>query len=340
MYMTHEFKNLIETAYSWEQQGIRSILATVVALEGSSYRRPGVRMLISDSGLMEGAVSGGCVEKEVQRQAETVLLSGIAKVITYDGRLRLGCEGILYILLEPISISESLYKSFTACFQKRENFYCESYFKPEATTHQQMGTIVRMDSGKYTLNPSLSEASVSGLELFEQTFTPLFQLYIFGVEHDAVQLCRMAHQLGWAVHIIAPPDDHKTIAYFKGATSLKAPLLEEIDLSGIDENTAVIVMSHSITKDLQYLIALRNIEAAYIGMLGPAKRRERLFSEFLKLYPDTSFEFFEKIYGPAGLNIGAESAPEIALSILAEILSVIRNAELMQLRHKPGKIHG
>ena len=87
--MTHEFRDLIETAFYWQQQGIASVLATVVALEGSSYRRPGVRMLINDRGEMRGSVSGGCVEKEVLHQAKSVFTDAIPKMMTYDGRLRL-----------------------------------------------------------------------------------------------------------------------------------------------------------------------------------------------------------------------------------------------------------
>ncbi len=79
----------------------KAVLASVVALEGSSYRRPGVRMLLLEDGHMTGAVSGGCVEKEIFRQSESVFRTGIPKMMTYDGRYRLGCEGILYILLEP-----------------------------------------------------------------------------------------------------------------------------------------------------------------------------------------------------------------------------------------------
>lgn len=107
--MTHEFRKIIETAHRYYLNGIPCVMASVVALDGSSYRKPGVRMLIAKNGTMTGAVSGGCVEKEILFQAESVLKLQKAKMMTYDGRFRLGCEGILYILIEPLQITSDLY---------------------------------------------------------------------------------------------------------------------------------------------------------------------------------------------------------------------------------------
>ncbi len=337
--MTHEFKQLLEVAHSWQKKGMRSVLATVVDLQGSSYRRPGVRMLISEAGDMHGAVSGGCVEKEVLRQSQSVFKTGIAKVMTYDGRFRLGCEGILYILLEPLQISETVFNRIQDCFRKRNPFEATSYFEPEYIESKDFGTVLKIDNKTFSLRPTYSTPQNNQLQLFQKDFQPIFQLYIFGAEHDAVQLCDLASKIGWDVHIIAPPDEQKTIDYFKGAISLSAPLMDAIDVSGIGENTAVVLMSHSFNKDVQYLLALKDSNPSYLGLLGPMTRRERLFDEVLKYAPNTSYEFFENMHGPTGLNIGAESASEIALSIIAEILSVIRNAELMPLREKSAKIH-
>ena len=117
------------------------------------------------------------------------------------------------------------------------------------------------------------------------------------------------------------------------------PLPDAVDTHPIDDQTAVILMSHSFTKDLQYLIALRNSRPAYLGLLGPSHRRERLLSSFLERFPETDPSFLEFCYGPTGINIGAESAQEIALSIIAEILSVTRNSVPHPLRQKSGRIH-
>src|SRR5210317_1483141 len=129
--MTHEIKNLIDWIWQGQQLGVKSVLATVVALEGSSYRRPGVRMLIQENGKTFGAVSGGCVEKEVQRQAQSVLETNVPKVMTYDGRFRLGCEGIIYILIEPVKITQELKTHFETVFSKRIAFESESFYSME-----------------------------------------------------------------------------------------------------------------------------------------------------------------------------------------------------------------
>ena len=193
---------------------------------------------------------------------------------------------------------------------------------------------------KYTLHPSIHIEQTDGLECFSQTFEPLFQLFIFGAEHDAVQLCQSAKLLGWEVTVVASPDESKSCDYFPGARALIAPSFNNIDTSAIDEQTAVVLMTHSFNKDVQYLMALKDTNPAYIGLLGSINRRERVLSMLLEYRPDTSIEFLEQIHGPAGLNIGSEGAPEIAVSILAEILSIIRRQTPVALSEKAGSIHG
>ena len=126
--MTHEFKKIVQNYIKIREKGLKTVLATVVKLDGSSYRRPGVRMLISEDGQMTGAVSGGCVEKEVLRQSQGVFNDGVAKIMTYDGRYRLGCEGILYILLEPFSVDDDFITAFKSNLKSRVSFNIKSYF--------------------------------------------------------------------------------------------------------------------------------------------------------------------------------------------------------------------
>ncbi|MEZ4874184.1 MAG: XdhC family protein [Flavobacteriaceae bacterium] len=337
--MTFEFKNLINATYSLNTLGEKTIWATVVALEGSSYRRPGVRMLISETGRMIGAVSGGCVEKEIVRQAQAVFQSNESKMMMYDGRFRLGCEGILYILLEPVIIGDELYKTLQLFFNQRKSFTCHCFFSKEWETGNKMGSVLHLEGKIYALNPNSQNTITQELQTFSETFSPIFQLCIIGAEHDAVQLCKMANQVGWEVHIIAPPDDQKTIDSFEGATHFSSPTFEALDFSDIDEHTAVVLMTHSFNKDLQYLLALKTAVPRYLGLLGPKQRRERLFSKLLEFEPNMDSSFFEHIYGPTGINIGAESPAEIAVSIIAEILSVTRNQDPILLKDKKGTIH-
>ena len=130
--MTHELKKIVSAYEAAQKSGIKAVLATVVALKGSSYRRPGVRMLVLENGKMIGAVSGGCVEKEVFRQSKRVFETGVSKVMTYDGRYRLGCEGILYILLEPFKPNTLFLNTFWEAINKRQSFEVSSRFLAEA----------------------------------------------------------------------------------------------------------------------------------------------------------------------------------------------------------------
>ncbi len=338
--MTHEILQLFETIRIWQQLGKKAVFVSVVALEGSSYRRPGVRMIISENGDSVGAVSGGCVEKEIERQAQTVFQTGKAKIMAYDGRLRIGCEGVIHLLIEPVFLSEELLIDFETEVEQRNKFRMDTYFYRKVGEYTNTGTIINLNKKSYSLNPTFNTQLVKGQECFSQTFNPVFQLYIFGAEHDAVELSKAASLLGWKVTVVASADESKSCDYFPGATSLISPTFENIDTSFVDGQTAVVLMTHSFNKDVQYLLALKEIKPAYLGILGSMNRRERILSTLLEYDPEISIEFLEQIYGPAGINIGAESASEIAVSILAEILSVVRNQQPMALKDKIGSIHG
>jgi len=336
--MIHEFKLLLETAQDWQEQNHKIVLATVVDLVGSSYRRPGVRMLLNETGDAVGAVSGGCVEKEVHRQAKSVFLSGIPKMMQYDGRVRLGCEGILYVLLEPFEPQKGLLDLFRKAWQQRKPIEIHSQFLQEIGEESSLGSCLYFDKEEVSFRTDITESDLN-TQLFKQELSPAQQLYIFGAEHDAVALCSLAHKLGWEVTVVAAPDEQKTKNFFPGCHQLLTPLPENIPVDTIDDQTAVLLMSHSFTKDLQYLLALQESRPAYLGLLGPAHRRERLMSELLERQPEIDPDFLALCYGPAGIHIGAESAHEIALSIMAEILSVMRKSELQPLRQKTGRIH-
>lgn len=338
--MTHELKLLFETINKWQGEGKKSVLVTVVDLEGTSYRRPGVRMIISENGETVGAVSGGCVENEINRQAQSVFKNGKAKVMTYDGRLRIGCEGIVHILIEPALLSDELLISFNKQLKSRKPIEIKSWFYPEVGEYNHIGSQVRLEGAEFTFHPDFDTEEIDDQQCFTQTLDPLFQLYIFGAEHDAVLLSQAAKLLGWEVTIVASPDEEKSCDYFPGATSLIAPAYEEINSLQIDKQTAVVLMTHSFNKDVQYLLALKDISPAYIGLLGAVSRRERILSMLLDYMPDISPSFLEQIHGPAGINLGAETASEIAVSILAEILSVVRQQTPVSLREKEGSIHG
>ncbi len=184
--MMHELKRIISAYQNAATQGKSCVLATVVALDGSSYRRPGVRMLIQEDGKMIGAVSGGCVEKEVYRQAESVFKSGTPKVMTYDGRYRLGCEGILYILLEPFQLPQRTLELFRNILEERKTLTITSHFQKAHDTNLGFGSYFDVAGKQYPLRDRFSVEKDPTVEVFEQRLPPCFQLVVIGGEHDAV----------------------------------------------------------------------------------------------------------------------------------------------------------
>jgi xanthine/CO dehydrogenase XdhC/CoxF family maturation factor len=175
--------------------------------------------------------------------------------------------------------------------------------------------------------------------LFKQELEPCFKLIIFGAEHDAVQLCRLASATGWEVEVVSGVSEPKTIENFPGAQSFVSTSVESYDINAIDTETAIMVMTHSFANDLKWILALKDCQPAYLGLLGPVKKRENLISSLLEYEPNISENFIESIHGPAGLNIGSVTSQEISISIIAEILAVKRNQTPMSLKEKTGNIH-
>ncbi len=335
--MMHELKHIVNAFKQARESKLKAVLASVVDLDGSSYRKPGVRMLILQNGEMIGAVSGGCVEKEVLRQAQSVFIDGKSKMMTYDGRYRLGCEGVIYILLEEFKPEIDFLQRFDMALNNRESLNIESIYNRKEGVFHDIGSFVNINGQQFSLS-GLKELNES-ISQFSQDLSPCFKLIIFGAEHDAVQLCQIATATGWDVHVVSGVSEPKTIQNFQGAQSFISIAVEDFDLSSIDSETAIMVMTHSFTNDLKCLLALKESQPAYLGLLGPVKKRENLISSLLEYEPNLSESFIESIHGPAGLNIGSVTSQEIAISIIAEILAVKRDQTPMSLREKTGNIH-
>ena len=335
--MIHEFRQLIKEYQKAKKANLKCVLATVVALDGSSYRKPGVRMLLIENDTMIGAVSGGCVEKDILRQAQSVFESSIPKMMTYDGRFRLGCEGILYVLIEPFHPSDKCLLYFHNSLKNREAFYIHSYFHKSQGPSEIIGSVIEFKTGSFKI--STFDPNDDHPLIFSQELPPPFKLMIFGAEHDAVELCKLASFNGWDVTIIAGPLEMKSIEHFPGATAFYTALTNHLEIHLIDEHTAVVIMSHNFSNDLKYLIELKNSKPAYLGLLGPSSRREKLLLQFIDFCPEVCPSFMEALHAPVGLNIGAETPQEIAISIAAEILSVTRNQQPILLKEKKTSIH-
>lgn len=338
--MTFEFKNILQSYKLAKQLRQKTVLATVVAVDGSSYRGAGVRMLVLENEAIVGAISGGCVEKEVIRQSQSVFKTGTPKMMTYDGRFRLGCEGVLYVLLEVFSLDESEIKSIERTIIQREEFVVKSHYNIEENKLQKgsslklnKGDIISFSGKEYITSLDSKYAT------FSEKMIPCFRLVIIGTEHDAASLCLQASNLGWEVIIVASPDSGKQIGDFPGASELLKLASDSLAISKIDSQTAFVLMNHNYAKDLLYLKALKDTTPIYIGLLGPSKRKEQMLSAFIEYHLEVEEDFLDVIYGPAGLDIGGETPQEIAISIISEIIAVTQRKKVCHLQDKRGSIH-
>ena len=338
--MIHEFKKILQASRQALLQNQKMVLGTLVAVNGSSYRGAGVRMLVLENNQLVGAISGGCVEKEVLLQAQSVFKNGIPKIMTYDGRFRLGCEGTLYVLLELFSPSIQTLNVLENQLLGRKYFELISLANPLEEIPPK-GTFVRLADGqKFSFSEKKWwEENEQTSIVFKEKLQPCFRLVIFGSEHDAASLSKISSAMGWEICVVVSPNSSKEINDFPGASKIVKVAPENFSLPNIDSQTAFVLMNHNFAKDQLYLKSLKNTQPIYIGLLGPAKRKEQLISAYIEEHFEVTDAFLNCIYGPAGLNIGAETPEEIAISIVSEILAVIRTKKVFHLQDKKGSIH-
>ncbi len=321
--MTHEFIKIIDAYSSASKQGLHCVLITVVDLNGSSYRKPGVRMLITEHGEWTGAISGGCVEKEIERQSKSVFSTGLPKIMTYDGRYRLGCEGLIYILIEPFAPNQSFVETFYETINNRLPFTITSYYSKELGSIKGMGSLFVFANKTYSVQ---AYPILQSFLFFKQELPPNFRLCIFGSEHDAVELCKFSALCGWDVDVFSSSPEIRLLHQFSKAKSIQYIQPKEIKNLNIDSETAIVLMTHNFAKDLAYLIefAQHSHQPNYIGIIGSTKRMRQLESSLFEQLPYLDEPFIERLHGPAGLNIGSITPQEIAISILSEITQNVR----------------
>jgi xanthine/CO dehydrogenase XdhC/CoxF family maturation factor len=344
--------------------GVVCALATVVHVHGSSYRRPGARMLVTESGQMTGAISGGCLEGDALRKAVLAINQGKNKLVVYDTTddedasigIQLGCNGIVSILFEPLAeIDAKPIAALRKTLQKRTPQWVSTVYSTNHDTH--LGTM-DLDS----LSEIVQDQRV--LNLIEQHITknqsahfeyqlgenkqmffldyclPPIALYLVGAGNDAIPLIKMAKLLGWNTTLVDGRITHANTQRFPDATEILVGKPSEIlPKIQVDNRTALVLMTHNYQYDLAMLETLLTFHLPYIGLLGPSGKRTRILSEIQDRGLDLATLDLNKLYGPTGLDLGAETADQIALSICAEIMAVIHETEPVHLKQKNSPIH-
>jgi xanthine dehydrogenase accessory factor len=370
--MTKEIRDILNAYKKATTEGRQSALATVVHVEGSSYRRPGARMLVEDNGKLTGAISGGCLEGDAFRKAMLAMADMRNKLVTYNSMdeddiqfgVQLGCNGIVHILFEPIdpAVPDNPIALLEACCSQRRHAVLATLFSLHNFNATQPctclfydGTISRTNiADKYLeeltrkdateayseQTSSIQEYMAHGISGFIEFLQPPVALHIVGAGNDAFPLVDMATVLGWQITIIDGRATHANRQRFAQADTIIVNNPEEAARQlRIDDSTVFILMTHNYHYDLAMMRLLLPARCRYIGALGPKKRLDRMLQELEQGGLVITEEQKSRIYGPTGLDIGAESPEEIALSILAEIKAVLAQHPGTFLRNKTIPIH-
>jgi xanthine dehydrogenase accessory factor len=365
-----ELKQIVEAYDRAVSAGKRSALATVVKVEGSSYRQPGARMLITEDGNLTGAISGGCLEGDAMRKAMLVIARNKPMVFTYDTSdenngfltVGLGCNGIVHILFEPLETGKpNAIDLIRGVLMKRNRnilltlFSITEHHAPAATClslneqNQVTGSLpeglpadVVMQAGCDALahGNSLIRNFRTDLEwsILADLVDPPVSLIIAGAGNDVMPVVTLADVLGWRATVLDGRPSYATCRRFpEAAQVVVADALHALEGLVPDDRTAVLLMTHNYQYDLALLEQLIDSNVAYIGILGPRSKTKRLIDDLPqgKQLPS----YLEKVYGPAGLDLGAETSEEIALSILSEIKAVLAGKGGNSLRLKNTPIH-
>jgi xanthine/CO dehydrogenase XdhC/CoxF family maturation factor len=331
-----EFSVIIDKAYKHNQKGIKTVLATIVGLDGSSYRKPGTRMLMTEDGQMTFALSGGCIEMYIFKEAKEVFQTGRSKLIEYDGRERLGCEGVLCILLEPIRIDKRVHEFIKKQESDRASYDLISHFVKKDGAMGDFGTEIISAEQQGQCFPLRGVSNDipfqdSLFEEYRQTIHPPFKLYLFGSGHDVQSFSELASHLGWTTTVVLCEESPRYPDDFPNATHVIRATGNELKNLKPDLQSAAVVMTHNFEKDLDYIQGLLGFNIAYLGMIGSMKRKTKL-ENYLTSAGFTEAEI-KHINTPAGLDIGSETPEEIALSILAEILAITRHRKGNSLKN-------
>ncbi|MET0801435.1 MAG: XdhC family protein [Actinomycetota bacterium] len=350
--------------------GLRLALATIVAVRGSTYRRPGARLLVPEEGAPIGNISGGCLEGDVADRARVVMDDGTARLAGWDltadddavWGLGLGCNGAIEVFIEPADQAAEVAHALRAALEEERPISVVTVLeseddavapgarivvRPERDPEGSLGLPVvdaeAIDTARRLLEDERSEVRTftHGVRAFVEVLEPPLRLLVCGAGHDAIPLVRAAHGIGWKPIVVDDRPGFLNADRFPeaaGFVQVEAP--EHVAKTAtIDPRTHVVVMTHNFLRDKEYLRSLLDSDAGYIGMLGPSARTHRLLMELADEGVEVTDADRERIHAPAGLDLGAEGPEEIAQAIVAEIVAAKHGRSGGFLKERPGPIH-
>jgi xanthine dehydrogenase accessory factor len=340
--------------------GEPAAIATVVRVKGSAYRREGARMLIRHNGTYECALSGGCLEPAVAEAAARVIATGEPAVVSYDladdsvWGLGIGCTGLVDIYIERLE-DDPLSSRWLEILERGDAAVRVTPLSVAA------GRLIVPASGEVTgelSDPALEQLAVTAArsrlaaacpqsapeciadaELFHEVATPPPQLVMFGGGHDAAPVARLAWTLGFDVAVVDVRDAFLTAERFGAATRIRADPTRFADSVTLGAGSFALVMNHHLDRDRESLRFCLESDAAYIGILGPRTRYEKLSVALAKNGYVADAAKAARVRSPVGLSLGAETSEEIAVSIVGELLAVRRGFSAGFLNGSSGSLH-
>jgi xanthine/CO dehydrogenase XdhC/CoxF family maturation factor len=335
-------------------------MATVVRVKGSAYRREGTRMFVRRNGTYECSLSGGCLEPTVAEAAARVIDTGDPVIVSYDlaedsiWGLGIGCSGAVDIRIERIG-DDAITNDWLTILDRGE---AAVLVTPLSGVSGRMivrgpGEIVggltdpiveqrAIASARGRLAatyPASGPEPIGGAEVFFEITMPPPDLVIFGAGHDAVPVAQLAWTLGFAVTVVDVRETFLTKERFGGATRVCAHFSQFAERVAMHPGCFSLIMNHHIERDQQSLKFSLESDAAYIGVLGPRSRYEKLQAGLADqgYVPDPMRA--ARVRSPVGLSLGAETPEEVSTSILGELLAIRRGFDGGFLSGSIGSLH-
>ena len=368
-----EIKAIIKAYDEVDKTSIGLALATVVRVEGSSYRRTGARMLIMDNGVWVGGISGGCLEGDALKRAQLAIRKSTPTLITYDTTdddpyqigVGLGCNGVIDVLLTPLNVDNK--NNPVAILKRCVEASRETHILLTITKlsgewkNVKEGEVVKYvnqsnlnvfedDLVIQELSRIITEQIATGhsaphcLELedgrklgcFIEILPPEINMILMGHQYDVYPLSRLIKEMGWRLTIVAEPQKIN-LHIVTIADEIVVPA--NFGNIFIDNYTVIILMAHDYKTDKNNLPRALSTVAPYIGMLGPRIRSEKIWRELTEEGRISPSENMDRLHAPVGLDIGAITPEEIALSLIAEVKASLSGRDGKFLRLRTTVIH-
>ncbi|MCP5059991.1 MAG: XdhC family protein [bacterium] len=357
-HVVRELRDILD-AFGALRGGQTAVLASVVHTQGSTYRRPGARLLVLPDDEMIGLIGGGCLEGDLLEHAVRIRASGAPTLVHYDATaeddviwgLGLGCAGVVDVLLEPVSQAQPGPLSALGAWRdnRETGALATGLVEPLLGHHWALHPDGRLDGAPDDeLRVALAECLESGRgrqiqaaggRVSIEIARPPLRLVIFGAGPDALPVARLALGLGWEVELCDPRPAYAQPERYPGARVHCVPADEAIARVGIRRDTYTLVMTHHYLHDRALLADLLPSATPYIGLLGPRQRADDLVAELREDGATLTEEQLERLHGPAGIDLGGEGPDAIALSLVAEIQAVAEGRPGGWLRARKGPIH-